>query len=45
MLFKYNSNNQLTMVLPEESIIIPSALLFVPATIPGASDDGTFKLI
>ena len=27
------------------SIIIPVALLSEPATIPGASDDGTFKLI
>ena len=35
----------MTIVLPEVSIIIPSALLFVPATTPGASDNGTFKII
>ena len=27
------------------SIIVPVALVTKPATIPGASDDGTFKLI
>ena len=31
--------------LPVESNIIPIALVIEPATIPGPSDDGTFKLI
>jgi len=31
--------------LLEESTIIPVALVTLPATIPGPSDDGTFKLI
>ena len=34
----------LTLIL-EESIITPIALVIEPATIPGPSDDGTFKLI
>ena len=34
----------LTLIL-EESIIIPVALVIEPATTPGPSDDGTFKLI
>ena len=33
------------LVLLEESIIIPVALVIGPATTPGPSDDGTFKLI
>ena len=32
-------------VIVEESIIIPVALVTEPATTPGPSDDGTFKLI
>ena len=34
----------LTLIV-EESIIIPVALVIEPATTPGPSDDGTFKLI
>ena len=33
------------MYLPDESIIIPVALVTEPAIVPGASDDGTFKLM
>ena len=40
----YRVRVNLTLIV-EESIIIPVALVTGPATTPGPSDDGTFKLI